>query len=87
VKVVTLMTDLGPVWFEETESKVEEYARTITLFEKIFMEEGVHLALTFLYNIQYGPKDILGMMEVRNPGKNSLVDRVKAHLDVEWEVP
>ncbi len=55
-------------------TKIDEYKRSVELFEEIYKEKGLYFALALLYDSQYENKDLLGMLEVLKPGKGKLSD-------------
>jgi hypothetical protein len=55
------MTELGLVVIGGT--KAQEISRSLELFEKIYREQGLHMALYFLVDSQYGNAELKLMAE------------------------
>lgn len=55
-------------------TKKEEYERSIELFEQIYKEKGLYLALALLADSQYGNDDLFAIMEILKPGKGRVRD-------------
>ena len=75
MKNVSHITGISPSPFGGT--KNAEYRRSIQMFEQIYKEKGLYFALAFLYDSQYGSKDILAMMEILKPRKGKISDILK----------